>query len=953
MASRTFEATFATPLGSAHAVLEFRHEQRLNKPAEASVDAQLVDYQDPDEIIGKGAVLTYAFEDSEPFVFHGIIESVTVIGSAEGASSTLLYRFHIVANVALLDRAISCTIFQDLDTKEIVTKVLEREGIATDLQQWKLSGSYVKREYCVQYNESALAFISRLCEDEGIWFHTEPSPEGDKNVIVFADDSSAAPPIDGAPDIPFRARGGFVQLADAITDVRHQRRVVPGKSVLRDYNFKKPTVDLTSEAVADAHDDLELYDYPGGYFEPAEGRRRAKVRLEAEQAQRRTMIIEADCTRIQVGRQLEITESADIGADGKYFITGVRHTFVHASRVPGAGGGGEGGGFYKCEATLLDSTVQYRPPAVTPRPIIDGPQTATIVAPAGSPEQEIHTDEHGRAKVLFNWDLAGVTDDKASCWMRVGQVQTSGSMYLPRLNWEAVVQYLEGDPDRPVITGKLYNGAQMPPYALPEGKTRTSIQSLSTPGGGGFNEIRMEDKAGGEEIMINAQFNKNIVTANNKKKVVHANETQSVGVNAETKVGANQTVKVTKGVVKDVTADQSTTVGGNRKLEVNAVSSLSVGGSSTTTVGGNHMEMDGNPLEGLIAVAAEKALEAAVGAASKAAAKLAGGALAKVNQAMGPVNAVLDRAQKMGSAVEALANGNLGAAAGALAAAAGVPGADQVAGGMAGDGAAGGHAAPAGGPAPGPGGAPGAAGPDGKPAPAAAPAGVAGAGIALANKAITSALAPLASKGVRKVAKALEGGSGGGGGAGGGASEANAAGPDGKVDGIDKEDREKGPGHNTHKVDGSMTETVGALKLVASVNGINTNVKGAFTQTVSAAKVEMVMQDLSEAVAATKTENEIGLIVVTKADETENAAAMKSEMVGGAIAEKIGGNHTIVAGAMASFIGALHKIDAKTKITFKCGGSSVVIDGSGVTITSAMVTITAGKIQLPKATTEL
>lgn len=876
---------------------------------------------------------------------------MTVLASpSEGASPVHHFRFRLVPRFALLEQSVRCTIFQEKDVKDIVSAVLTTHGIASDLQQWNLTGTYLKREYCVQYNESALAFITRLCEDEGIWFHTEPNSDGDKNVLVFCDDSTAAAPIVGTEQIPFRARGGLNELMDAVTDINHQRRVVPGKTVLRDYDFKKPALDLTAEAESDADTDLEVYDFPGGYVEPSEGKRRARVRLEAAQAARRTVAIVADCTRIHVGRQLEITETEGVGGDGKYFVTRAHHSFVDADA--------SGGGTYKCDATLLDAATKYRLPARTPRPLIEGPQTATIVAPKGSPDQEIHTDEHGRAKVQFNWDLDGQLDDKSSCWMRVGQLQTSGSMYLPRVGWEAVVQFVEGDPDRPVVTGKLYNGMQMPPYALPEGRTRTSIQTMSTPGGGGFNAVRLEDKAGGEEIMINSQYDTNMVTANNKKKVVHNNETQTVGVNAETKIGANQTVKITKGVVRGVTADQTVTVGANRKIEVNAVHGLTVKGSSTTTIGANHLEMDGNPLEGLIAVATEKALQAASEAAMKGAANLAGGALAKVNQVMGPVNAVLDRAKAMGGAIAALKSGNLGAAAGAIAAASAFPGAAAMGGAMAGDGGAGaggGERAPAGGLAPGPGGAPGAAAGSSAAAPAkpAAPAGAVGAGMALANKMIGSALRPVAQKGVRKVAKALEGGGGSGGGDGGGASEANAGGPEGAVSGIDAQDLEKGPGHNTHKVDGSMTETVGAMKVVASVNGINTNVAGAMTQTVSAAKVEMLMGNYSEAVGSAVTETEAALIVVAKEDETESAGVMKSEMVGGAIAEKIGGNHTVVAGAMATFIGALHKIDAKGKITFKCGASSVVIDGSGITITSPMVMITAAKIQIPKSTTEL
>lgn len=223
----------------------------------------------------------------------------------------------------------------------------------------------------------------------------------------------------------------------------------------------------------------------------------------------------------------------------------------------------------------------------------------------------------------------------------------------------------------------------------------------------------------------------------------------------------------------------------------------------------------------------------------------------------------------------------------------------------------------------------------------------------MANVAIGQALGSATRKGARKAASALEGGGGGDAQGGGGESAANAAGPEGGVGGISETDREKGPGHNIQKVGASLKETVSGMKVVASVDTILTNAAASMTQKVGAAKVEVVVGNHSEVNGATKTENEIGLVVLAKADETESVKAMKTAMIGGAILEKIGGNHTVEAGAMASFIGAFHKIDASGKITFKCGGSTVVVDGSGVTIQSAMVSIMAAKIQIPKGTTEL
>ncbi|MGZ3419344.1 MAG: type VI secretion system Vgr family protein [Polyangiales bacterium] len=922
MATRTFEAIFKTSQLEAIQVVSLHLHQRMGKPSDAMVEALFDDAIDPEEMLGKDGTAGFAYEGAEPVVLQGVVMSVSMIGSTGEEGAPTRYRIHLADRTAILQLDYGCEIFQELTVKEIIAKVLEDHGIASDGVQWKLSETHPKRTYCVRYEESSFDFIARLCEEEGIYFYSELPSGQESAVLVFADDSSAAPPITGDSSLPYRRREGFDQRDDVITEIAQQRRVVPGKVVLRDYNFEKPALDLTSTVESDVETDLELYDFPGCYETPADGKFLARVRLEAEQAARRTVTIESDCTRVQIGHLLTIVDAEELGETGEYLVTEAEHILREA--------GLDGGGGYHSRARLLTKSAKYRLPQVTPKPRIEGPQTAKIVAPDGSPDQEIHTDKHGRAKVKFHWDLGPETNDKASCWMRVGQLQSSGSMYLPRIGWEVVVQFLEGDPDRPVVTGKLYNGALMPPYKLPEGRTRTAIQSLSTPGGGGMNEIRLEDKAGGEEIAISAQYDTNIVAANNKTKNVGNNETQSVGVNASTKVGANQTVKITQGFQRTIGADQTVTVGGNRKVEVNAVSGRTAGGSSTTTVGANHFEMVGNPLEGLIQVAAEKAVAAAAAEAMAAAQGAAGAAMAKVQQSIGPVMQAASQAQAMGQGMQAVANGNLGAAAGVLGSAAGMPGAGAMAASMSASGSQQ-H---------------GGADPN-------RPTGAINAAHTVGEAMVGEAIRPSPSKGARKQAQELSAAAGGGGGAGGGASAANQGGPEGAVAGVSGGDKEKGPGHIIQQVGAAFTETVGALKLVVAANDVMTNVAGAMTQSIGAAKVDLVLGDHSEANGATKTETEIGMVSVVKGDETESAGAMKTEMVGGAVLEKIGGNHTIVAGAMASFIGAFHKIDAKGKITFKCGASSVVVDGSGVTITSPMVQIMAAKIEIPKSTTEL
>jgi type VI secretion system secreted protein VgrG len=935
MATRSFAAAFQTGAVTAHAVLAFREEHRLGRPAEATITCQLPAYVDPEELLGGGASLAFALAEEDPHRFSGVVDAVTVIGSTEmGNQSVHHVRFHVVSQMALLDRSFGCQIFQEKDVKEIVSAMLEQAGIAAGAVSWKLKGSYPKREYCVQYQESALDFVSRLLEEEGIYFRSEAGDEGE--TIIFEDDSTTAPPIDGSAELPFRRKTGLELEQDAVYQIDERSRVVSGKFVLRDYDFKRPKLDMTGTATADVDADLEVYDFPGLYVEPAEGKRLAQVRLEAAQAERRTLRIEADCLRLGCGRQIEITEALHDEINGKYVLTALVHQMGH----------GEGSSpTYRAEAEVVPQAVKFRSPRLTPTPIIEGPQTASVVAPKGAPSEEIHTDEHGRSKVKFHWDLGPEQDDKASCWMRVGQLQTSGSVILPRIGWEVIVEFLEGNPDRPIVSGRLYNGVFMPPYQLPEGKTRTALMTRTTPGGAGANEIRFEDKAGSEEIRIQAQYDQTITTANNKTKNVGNNETRTVKVNSETSVGADQTVKITKGAQSAVGADESITVGGNRSVEVNAVTALNVGGSSTTSVGGKHFEMDGNPLKALLALAAAKAAEVAKAKAAEALAKIDAAVQSKVDQVMGPINNLTAQAQQIGQGMQAVANGDLGAAAPLMAQAAGLPMPDGFAsslGGGGGEAARGGGEAGRGGGEAGRGGEGGGEGGEGGE----------GGGVT-SQLGIDSAVNNAIDKGANAAADALGKALGLDSDGGGGESDENDKGPAGAVDGVDATDRAKGPGHSSSKIAGSAKENIGSVRVAAALTGVNLNISGNATETIGAARVEMALGDRAEDVGGNKTESAIGLIIITKGDETEKVGAAKTTMVGGAILEKIGGGHSITASAPATIIGAFHKIEAGTAITLKCGASEVVIDGSGIAMTSPIVTITAAKISLTKAVSEM
>lgn len=943
MGSAFFSSALSVGKWKADIVVSFQLDLHVSRPPHAWVDVLVNDELDVDDLVGETASLGFGYiDDDQPRIFGGVIESVTSFGAADSEGTRLFnYRLHIVHPLAMMAWFEGNRIWQDLSVKDIIEKQLEECGLGADHVEMKLTETYLVRDFCVRYDESVLAFVNRLCEEEGIYYFWDLV--GGKPKIVFADDSSNAPAIDGDEEVKFVEGGGLADQHDSVWRIFDRRREVSGKFTLRDFNLEKPKLDLTAHKDSDKNADLEVYDYPGIYADVGEGKRLAEVRLQAEQVERHLVDLEGDCARIHAGRKLKIAQSEHHDVSGEFFVVAVTH---HMTRIAGEKGAGTlADESYVTTATVLPKKEKFRAPRITPKPIIEGPQTARVVCPSGAQSEEVHTDEYGRAKVKFHWDLGPAEDDKASAWFRVGQIQTSGSMMLPRLSWEVIMEFEEGDPDRPLVTGKFYNGAQMPPYALPEGKTRTSVQSASSPGGGGRNEIRFEDKAGGEEIMIHSQKDTTIKAANNKTKNVGKNETASVKVDRTLQVGADQEVKITKASQNSIGGNHSVSVGAVRKVECNAVTGLTTGGDASTSVGGMHYEMDGNPLEAIINIAISKAAEIAAEKAAEAAEHVKGAVMGKVNQVLGPVQGVVSKAQQLGGGMAALANGDLSGAGALVTGAAGLPGASAIAGGLGskgGGGGGGGGLAPV---------QPGLAattkaGPGGK--------GSSAGGIAAQNY-LSGKLTDLvgeAVKGARKGAKKLAGGGGEGGGGGGGESEANEKGPKGDVDSVDGADNEKGPGHSATDVAGSINETVGALKVQGTVEGIMLNAKS-FSETIGAARAEIVIGNRAESVEGMKKETSLGLIVLSKADETENVGGAKTAMVGGAVIDLVKQAHTISAGAPATFIGAFHKVEAKTKITLKCGGSSIVIDDSGITITSPIVTVTAAKIQLTDKVTEV
>ena len=476
-----------------------------------------------------------------PRFVSGMISSFEYIGQSRHLQ---LYETQLVPWIWRLQHRHDCRIFQDQNTPDIIKAVLTTAGLSTEGFRFDLLGEYAPRNYCVQYRESDLAFLSRLMEEDGLFYFFEHS--ADKHVLVMADHPGAHPPIPGSPVLWFNPPGGMVADREHIQDFRFGERVRPGKVSLRDFNLHKPGLPMEAMDVAKARAELEIYQYPGEYQDPGQGgshqgKSQAKLRLEALQAHRRAGSGSSDCPRVTAGHTMKMVGHPRHDLDGEYRITQVNH----AGEQPQALDQDASGAFsYSNQFTATERAQPYRPEPVTRRPIMSGLQTATVVGPEG---EEVYTDAHGRVKVQFHWDRREPYNESSSCWVRVSQLWAGngwGTMFLPRIGHEVLVDFIEGDPDRPVVTGRVYHGDNKPPYPLPADKTKTTIKSDSSIGGGGFNELRFEDRKGQEEVFLHAQKDWNTFILNCMTETVGASRTSSVGAAETVNVGAARTVNV-------------------------------------------------------------------------------------------------------------------------------------------------------------------------------------------------------------------------------------------------------------------------------------------------------------------------------------------------------------------------------------------------------------------------
>jgi len=571
-ADYTFKA--GTYGGDRLRVVRFAGTEAISQPFHFNVDlASLDEKVDFDAIVGKAASLTI----HGPNVKRCVNGVVSVFEQTGKEGKWTLYRAEIVPALWILGHRYNCRIFQNQSIPDTIKQVLIGAGIPSDRVQLSLKKKYKPRDYCVQYRESDLTFISRLMEEYGLFYFFQH--DEDKHVLLLGDDAVVHVSMPDPPTLIYRVAGtAGVSDEEHIFAYRCARQIRTGSVRLRDFDFEKPRLDLKGEAQAKNDGKLEAYDYPGEYDTSDDGNGLAKVRLEEIQAGRQIGMGHSDCRRLMPGYRFKLDQHPRPDLNKECLIVQVSHAGSQP-QVLGADGAANDNdeAMYQNQFDCIHADVPFRAPRRTPRPVIQGPQTAIVVGPQG---EEIYTDKYGRVKVQFHWDREGKQDEKSSCWLRVGQIAAGtgwGALFLPRIGQEVVVQFLEGDPDQPIVMGSVYNGDNPTPYPLPGSKTKSTIKSDSSKGGGGSNELRFEDAKGSEEVYLHGQKDLTVAIENNKNQTV----------------GRDETLTVSNNRTKTVQVDESEIIGANKTIQVGANHTESIGSSMTLTVGGNRTETIG------------------------------------------------------------------------------------------------------------------------------------------------------------------------------------------------------------------------------------------------------------------------------------------------------------------------------------------------------------------------
>ena len=565
----------STPLGKdALLLVGFAGEEAISRPFH--FDLELIAENDReiafDKLLGQKLSVVLTLPDERKRYFDGICRRVI---QGERDKDFTAYRVEMVPRLWLLSRKVQSRIFQQLAVPDILKKVL------TDIDvTFEIHGTFEPRDYCVQYRESDLDFASRLMEEEGIYYFFKHGESGHK--LVIANSPQSHPDVPDHAELIFDVATGGTRDDERVYDWQKGQELRSGKVTLWDYCFEMPTKHLEAERTAldtvqigkathrlkvGGNEKLEIYDFPGEYAQRFDGvdrgggdrasdlqkifqdnRRTVEIRMQQEEVSGLTIRGVSTCFHLVSGHKFALTRH--FNADGKYVLVGVRHV---ASFSGDYRSGSAGEYKYENQFSCIPLEVPFRPQRVTVKPTVRGSQTARVVGPSGD---EIFTDKYGRVKVQFPWDREGKSDAESSCWIRAGTVwagQQWAAIHIPRVGQEVIVDFLEGDPDQPIIVGTVYNADNMPPYKLPAKKTRSGIKSRSTKGGSAstFNEIRFEDASGSEQVLVRAEKDLDVYVKDTRRESVQQDRHLTVGGTRNESVTQDYFVKVGQKIVID------------------------------------------------------------------------------------------------------------------------------------------------------------------------------------------------------------------------------------------------------------------------------------------------------------------------------------------------------------------------------------------------------------------
>jgi type VI secretion system secreted protein VgrG len=569
---------------------KFSGAETLSKPFEFHVTLLSTDFDiDLKSLLRTSATVALVLVDGTKRYFNTVIHSIMQgqedsdveggndMGIGHPAHELATYEAILVPKLWFLSLNSDCKIFQNMSVPDIVAKVLDDAGISD--YQFQTYGTYPTREYCVQYRESSLTFISRLLEEEGIFYffaHRET-----KHTIIFIDKNTTGGAVPGQEIVKysFDQEGWVAEGEEGIAMLERIETVYTGKAALTDYNFETPNVSLL-DTLGSVNE--EAFDYPGEYTTKDDGSRYSRIRLEERESVQFVLNGASRCRAFRPGYYFTLKDHYRKDTNGDYFLTSVTHEAVDSTYRNDTGVSE----YYTNVFTAIPKSVAYRPPRETPRPTVKGLQPALVVGKAG---EEIWVDKYGRVKVQFYWDRQGQKNENSSCWVRVAQIWAGknwGWMTIPRIGQEVLVDFLEGDPDRPIIVGRVYNADQMPPWTLPDNQTQSGILTRSSKGGTAENAnyIQFEDKTDGEQINVWAQKDMNTTVENNDTQTVKVDRTIEVDGKHTEKIVGDTTITITTG-------NHSTTVQtGNQSIDIdtgNQTTTIKTGNQSTTLNMGN------------------------------------------------------------------------------------------------------------------------------------------------------------------------------------------------------------------------------------------------------------------------------------------------------------------------------------------------------------------------------